>query len=457
MKRRPKMGLVLGMSLTLLLSACSGNNGGGAATNGAAATPGSEPAASAAPAETAAPEAAPPDLGGRVLKFAAWWDLKPAGNTASEKERLAKIAEVEKKYNVKIEFVNVPFEEYMPKFTATVLTGEPFADIMQMEYKSALPAALKGQLLKVDEFTSPEDDINQEKKLMVRTPAIAGQEYGFDNPGMAGSGIHYNRDLFKKLGLPDLQELYASGQWNWDKFLEIAKQATKDTDNDGKTDTYGFSGWSIDIARNFVAANGGAFVDPENKAEGFTNPNTIEAVEFVNKLYNVENVVKNKTGDRMNYEEFNTFKDGDVAMFPAPIWAVSSELPFDFGVVPFPVGPHGSDKFTFADSGSAAKFIPKGVKDPQLVYKIYEETFDIAQTEDFPGQEWLEGQYNHEEDIMMMKDNINGKGQIVLEDAYPDYPTGKFLTDILVNSQSVTASAQKYKPEAEASIGKLGN
>ena len=39
-----------------------------------------------------------PDLGGRVIKVAAWWDLKPAGETASDKARLDKIAEVEKKY-----------------------------------------------------------------------------------------------------------------------------------------------------------------------------------------------------------------------------------------------------------------------------------------------------------------------------------------------------------------------
>ena len=443
---------LMALSLSLFLTACSGGTGGEPV---ASTTPSTAP--SKAPATSAEPETTPPpDLGGRVIKFAAWWDLKPAGNTASEKERLTKITEIEKKYNVKIEFVNVPFQEYMPKFTATILTGEPFADVLQMEYKSALPAILKGQLLKVSEFTTPENDINKEGKLLVRNPAIAGEEYGFDNPGVGGTGIHYNRDLFKKLNLPDLHELYSSGQWTWDKFLEIAKKATRDTDNDGKIDTYGFSGWSIDIARNFVAANGGSFVNPEKKAEGFTNPNTIEAVEFVNKLYNVENVVKNKTGDRMNYDEFNTFKDGDVAMFPAPLWAVNSELTFDYGVVRSPSAPMAATKSPLRIAAWLPNSFPR-FKDPKIVYQIYEEMFDIPQTEDFPGQEWLEAQYNHEEDIMVMKDKITHTAQIVLEDAYPDYPTGKFLKDILVNNQSVAATAQKYKPEAEASIAKLGN
>lgn len=443
---------ILVLCFMLILTACSGGNGGNKGTNNA-------PKESAVTDPTAAPEEStatpePVDMGGRVIKVAAWWDLTPAGATASEKERLAKIEEVEKKYNVKIEFINVPFEEYMPKFTATVLTGEPFADIVQMEYKAALPAVLKGQLLPISEFTTSANNINNDANLMAKAPAIAGGEYAFDNPGSGGTAMHYNRDLFKKLGLPDLQELYTGGQWNWDKFLEIAKLATKDTDNDGKIDVYGFSGWSIDIFRNFTAANGGKIVDEGTGVQGLTDPKTIEAAEFMNRLYNVENVMKIKTGDRMNYEEFNTFKDGDVAMFQAPVWNIG-DLTFDIGVVPIPNGPQGSPEVTYANPAQAAKFIPKGVKDAQLVYQIYEETFDITQTEEFPSQEWLEGLYNHEEDVAMQRDHITNTGQILLDDAYPEFPTGKFVTDIIVNNQSVTATAEKYKPEAEASIAKL--
>ena len=93
--------------------------------------PSTETAAETPKEEPAEPEAEPVDLGGRVIKVASWWDLKPAGTTAGEKARLEKIAEIEKKYNCKIEFVNVPFEEYMNKFTTSVLAGEPFADIVR--------------------------------------------------------------------------------------------------------------------------------------------------------------------------------------------------------------------------------------------------------------------------------------------------------------------------------------
>ncbi|CAI6016432.1 hypothetical protein PAECIP112173_00080 [Paenibacillus sp. JJ-100] len=397
-----------------------------------------------------------PDLGGRVIKIAAWWDLKPAGETASDKARLDKIAEVEKKYNVKIEFVNVPFEEYMNKFTTSVLAGEPFADIVQMEYKSALPAILKGQLLPLSDFTTAENNINQEGNLIAKYPAIAGNYYAFESPTSIGLGLHYNRDLFKKLSLPDPQELYEKGEWSWDKFMEVTKQATKDTDNDGKIDVYGFSGWAIDVIRHFTAANGGTIADDENGKEGLSDPKTIEAAEFVKRLYNVENVVKVKTGDKTNWEESNTFKDGDVAMFTAAEWQLG-DLTFSVGVVPIPNGPQGKKEVTYANNTAAAKFIAKGVEDPKIVYQIYEETFDIPQIEEYPGQDYLESLYTDEKDIQMIREHIAGTGRILLDDAYAGYPIGDYVNDIIKNNASVTATAEKYKAQAQAAMDKLGS
>lgn len=449
--KKMKVLTILLAGMMLSLSACGGKEASPSTSPSENAT---SPSASTAPAATPTPEEVP-DLGGRVIKVSAWWDLKPAGNTAGEKARLEKIAEVEKKYNVKFEFVNVPFEEYMNKFTTTVLAGEPFADIVQMEYKSALPAILKGQLLPVSEYTTPENNINKEHDLLEKLPAIAGGEYAFDNPVVLGLGMHYNRDVFKKLGLPDLQELYNKGEWNWDKFLEIAKQATKDTDNDGKTDVWGFSGWSLDIVRHLTVSNGGVTVDATNKKEGLSDPKTIEATEFVNKMYNVDKVVKVKTGNKMDWNESNTFKDGDVAMFTAAEWMLP-DTKFDFGVVPMPQGPNGNKEATYANTAQSGKFIPKGVKDPKLVYQIFEETFDIPPTEEYAGQDYLESLYKHQEDIDMVRQHIARTGVTTLDDAYPDYPTYAFVEDVLVKNTSVTAAAEKYKQQAQAAIEKLG-
>ncbi|WP_128101018.1 ABC transporter substrate-binding protein [Paenibacillus sp. DCT19] len=446
---------ILLLVFMLLVSACSGGGTAQTASEQEGTTnSGNTTETVEASTEAEEPAADVPNLNGRVIKVAAWWDLKPAGETASDKARLDKIAEVEKKYNVTIEFVNVPFEEYMNKFTTTALAGEPFADIVQMEYKSALPAVLKGQLLPISEFTTSENNINQEANLMTRFPSIAGNDYAFDSPTSIGLGLHYNRDLFKKLSLPDPQELYNNGEWTWDKFMELAKQATKDTDNDGKIDVYGYSGWVIDALRHFTAANGGTIVDDGNSKEGLSDPKTIEAAEFIKRLYNVENVVKVKTGDKTNWEESNTFKDGDVALFTAAEWQLG-DLTFAAGVVPIPNGPQGDKSVTYANNAAAAKFIPKGVEDPKIVYQIYEETFDIPQIEEYPGQDYLESLYSDEKDIAMIREHIAGTGRILLDDAYAGYPIGDYVNDIIKNNASVTATAEKYKAQAQAAVDKL--
>lgn len=450
--RKKRVLSAVAATVLLGLTACSSS--GSESDKDVSASASASPAASAQASEAPA-QAKAVDLGGRVIKFAAWWDLTPKGETASDKALLAKKAELENKYNMKIEYVNVPFDQYMDKFTTTVLAGEPFADVVQMEYKAALPAILKGQLLQLSEFTQAKSSVNTDQKILIKAQPIAGKEYGFDTPYTTSVGVHYNRDLFKKLGLPDLHEVYKSGQWTWEKFEEIAKLATRDTDNDGKKDAFGFSGWPVTDAKHLATANGAKIADETTGKEGISDPKTVQALEFLNKLYNVDNVVKVKSGNRMDYNESNTFKDGDVAMFMAYEWMLS-DVKFDIGVVPIPNGPQGKKEVTYANTAGGAKFIPKGVKDPQIVYQIYEELFNLPPLEQYPSQNYMEERYKHEEDIKMVRENISGKSIAVLDDAYKDFPFGTVVEEIIVKNASVASTVEKYKGPAQAAMDKLG-
>jgi multiple sugar transport system substrate-binding protein len=454
MKNLKMLSALMIVLMLVFVTACGSNNGGNNAGNttppannaGDNAAVNDEPAVAEEPVEI--------DLGGRTIRIAAWWDGKPKGETAGEKAQLDKMAELELQYNFKFEFVNIPFEEYMDKFTTTVLAGEPFADIAIMEYKRAIVPVLQGQVLPLSEFTTSASDINNEQKLVVKLPALGGGEYAFNSPGVSVVGIHYNRDLFKKQGLPDLQEIYNNGEWTWEKFLEIAKQATRDTDNDGKTDVYGYSGWPADTARHFAAANGVTFVDGTTLEDNSSDPRIIDTLEFVNRLVNVENVNKVKSGNKMDWNETSTFKDGDVAMSIMYDWNIS-DLTFEAGVVPIPIGPQGNKDYTYANTALNGWFIPKGVKDPQIVYQIFEEMRNIPPTEEYLGQDWLESRYKTQADIEMALEHINGTGMISVEEGVPDYPFFPIMDEIIKENQSVTATVEKHKAEAEAALAKV--
>ncbi|MBM7568705.1 ABC transporter substrate-binding protein [Paenibacillus sacheonensis] len=405
----------------------------------------------AAATNDAAP--APTDLGGREIHISAWWDGMPKGDTADSKKALDKLHEVEKKYNVKIKYDNIPFDKYMDKFTTAALSGTPMADISILEFKRALAPIKQGLLLPLSEYTQGTSDINNEQEHTVKLPQLLGDEYFFGGKGISTVGMFYNRDLFKKLGLPDPQELYAGGQWNWDKFLEIAKQATTDTNNDGKPDTWGFANSAPNAARDFGVTNGALFVN-DDLTIGFSDPKMIETLEFINRLYNKENVVKVKKGDKNSWDEINTFKDGDVAMSNNFDWNVGG-LPFEIGVVPNPQGPSGDGKYTYANTAQNGWVIPKGVKDPQVVYQIYEELQDIPSTEEYFGQNGLEALFKNQQDIDMTLQHINNTGRISLEEGIADYPFYAIMDDVIKKNQSVTATVEKYKAPAQAALDKM--
>lgn len=439
--------VALSVVLTLGATACS--KGG---TDGSTGSP--SPSVSSKASEKAADPAndkSKSDLGGRTIRIAAWWDDSPKPDTDTGKALVEQQKKVEQKYNIKIEYVNVPFNDYVQKFTTTVLAGQPFADIVRLQYDWALGAVTKGQLLKLNSYI----DITKSKNLQKGYP-LKGEDYGFSTKGATNDGgILYNRELFKKLGLTDPQELVQQGKWNWDEFEKLAKQATQDTNNDGKPDTWGWSGWDAEAGQFFIVSNGGTIADDTAGKEMLSDPKTIEAIDFLNKLYNVDKVVKVKKGDVNLWEERTTFGDGDVAMSYGWGWLTDEykKKNIDYGYVPFPKGPKGTD-FVNPMSGGHAWFIPKGVDKPEVVERIYDELKDVPSKESYPGQDWLEMKFKTQKDIDLIR-KMEGKEKFMNFGAYPEYPYNTFVGNVIKDQVPAATAAEKLKQSAQASIDKL--
>lgn len=470
MKKLNRIGLMLmAVILVIGLAACGGgsstnnttdnakenttDNTTGNTTEPAAA----EPANDAKADDTAANNAAADEtikkaLDGRTINISAWWDATPKPDTPNGVAAIAKQKEVEEKYNIKIKYVNVPWDQYVQKFTTTVLAGQPFADIIRMQYDWAFSAVLKDQLLKINDFMNIADS-----KVFEKGFPLKGEDYAFGNKGSVNDqGIWYNRDVFKKLALPDPQDLVDQGKWTWEEFEALAKQATQDTNNDGKPDFWGWAGWSAETAQFLVTSNNGAVTDDTAGKEMLTDPKTIEALDFLNKMYNVDHVVKVKKGDVNNWEERETFGDGDVAMTYAYGWMSEGykAKKIDFGYVPFPKGPQASDYLNAVTGGANTWFMPKGVKNPELVAKIFEELNDFPTTEEYPGQEWLEKIASTQKDIDMIQ-SMAGKTTFTNWGAYPGYPWNDFVGDVVKNKVPAATAAEKVKQKAQAAIDKI--
>jgi multiple sugar transport system substrate-binding protein len=398
-----------------------------------------------------------PDLGGRTITFAAWWNLAPDPESLDGQERLDIIKQVESNYNVKIKFHEpLAWEEVNQTFITSVLDGKPFADLLRFQYDWALPAALKGQLQKFGDLADPEYITS-----ISPAPLLLGEEYGFMgiDPTDA-SGVFYNRDIVEELGLKSPHDYLKEGNWTWETFTELAKAATKDTNNDGTNDYWGLAGWAHDFSQFAVASNDSRIVfDTENK-EGLTDPKTIAAYEWIRQLHHDERVWKAIENPNA-WTERDTFGTGDVLFTAGWLWQQGGfQENVNLGFVPFPMGPSGTEYVSANDAGNTW-FIPAGVKDADVVLRIYNDIYvNLNDDEDYPGQNALEGRFDHQEDIDAVR-MVNTPDKMVLhyQRAFEStgFPVYDITHQIIVEGQPVATAVEMYKQQAQAAIDQLVN
>ena len=324
------------------------------------------------------------DLGGRSIKVAAWWDMTPVGGTPGGDRSVARRAEMEEKYNFTFEYVNVPWENTVETYSASVLAGDPFADIATIEDNWFVGLADKGFIQPVDELFN----LNNEKwNTMIKDgTTMDGKIYGLLVGDYWPMGmVFFNKTLFERDGLPSLYELQNSKQWTWEKMLEIAKAATKDTDSDGVIDQWGLGGIDTDVA--LVYSNGAemATMVDGKPVLNLRDPAVVEALDFFYQLANFDKVFFNKfTVEGGAWDVASTkFEEGKIAMFMYQYWKVdgyTTNMADDYGIVLPPMGPSNTTgEYKSLITGFNFQTIPSNVTSPEDIAFIWD-----MWTEPFP-------------------------------------------------------------------------
>lgn len=335
------------------------------------------------------------DFGGRTIRYAAWWDLTPQpGSSAGADRTIARRTELEKKYNCKVQYVNIPWDQYLQKYITAVMAGDSIGEIVTLDSRWFYPTiALNGYCYDLNEFSEKGIfDFTEEKwnKDTLKWATFGGKVYGYNIGRTFPRGIlFWNKSLFEREGLPNLYDLFFNHQWTWDKMLEIAKQATKDKNGDGKIDQWGLSG--IDLGAAFVFSNNGEFVDttdPYNPKFVLNSANALEGLQMWQDFTQKYKVVElNPDGAAWDYPR-QSFSNGNVAMLYTQWWMVDDikkNMKDQYGVVLFPMGPKATE-YVSQYSGFTLNVIPSTVKDPDQVA-----IFENEMTEPYPDEapdEW---------------------------------------------------------------------
>lgn len=379
MKRALSVLTAVTLVMFLLIACSTGGNGGNK-------EPEPEPTPTPAPKQET-PAAETPtvedndeeviDLNGRTIKFVHFWDGTPKGGSPMGDLAVKRWKDIEKKYNVVLEWVNIPADDIAPQFAAAAMAGSTIGDIVIMRAEWAFPSLVsKGYLLPLDEYIDTKQSHFYQPATEFAT--YDGKSYGFVNwGGSGGNMLFFNKDMFEQHGITDIYELVETKQWTWEKFEEVVTKLTQDTDGNGTIDIWGYSTHSNIPNFSWIYSNGGKYarMDGTTTVSTLTEENVIETLQFLNRLSQVNKVVEWPTEHPSWDYSINQFKQGKAAMINGGWWLsqdLKASMSDKFGVIPYPIGPK-MDDYVFSGEELQLYVVPAHIENPEQVLKVIDE------------------------------------------------------------------------------------
>ncbi|MCP4644381.1 MAG: sugar ABC transporter substrate-binding protein, partial [bacterium] len=149
--------------------------------------------------------------------------------------------------------------------------------------------------------------------------------------------VYYNRKMFNDLGVEPPED-----DWTFDEFIAKGKELTRDTNGDGRLDTFGFSLPSWVYFLPWTWGFGADYLDDSCTDWAFTGPEALAATKFFQDLrfsYHVSPSVQEVPG----MQELAMFMTGRIGMTVSGPWNSPGLITagIDFDVVHIPEGPAG--------------------------------------------------------------------------------------------------------------------
>lgn len=315
--------------------------------------------------------------------------------------KFANVDTLEQKYNATFFWQNLTYTGVQESITTSVLAGTPDADIYLVDTGMAIPAQMNGLAVDLKTVLPADADVFTDQKVISYLDLGDGKACILKRVEAQSSveatyPLGFNMQMLEDNNLEDPRDLYARGEWTWDKFVEYAKALTQDTDGDGQIDQYGYCGFEGETFENLMMSNGAGIAIGTKQT--LDSAPVGEALQMLYDLYNVYNVCypydyEGTPSDSMR----NQYTQGNIGFFPIAAWIQSgnndydwdgdgsTELPFDVAYVRWPVGPSGNQETNAGKNSTSGEFyiIPAGLADPENVYNFLYDYWN-----------WMDGDYS---------------------------------------------------------------
>lgn len=264
--------------------------------------------------------------------------------------------------NVEIDPIVLPWSDYNTKIPIDIAGGTA-PDTYGCHPALLIQAYNAGGVVEMDDrIAAAEPELNYEDVVYHGDASFDGHIVGLPQKSCTHQ-LRYNKDLFAEAGLQNPGELYWEGgadAWNFNSFVEIGKQLTKDLDGDGETDQYFYAGTGGTNLLGLIRAAGGEVFDEELTTCTLDQEAAVAGIDFVASLARDHGI---QPPPEMQVSQLGiTFDTGRMVMAGGTtcdsVRSLREErrLPFAWDFVLLPAGPSGfrcwgdTDQIVIAES-----------------------------------------------------------------------------------------------------------
>lgn len=180
--------------------------------------------------------------------------------------------------DIKVNVEVTPWDQYWTKLDAAA-TGESLPDVFWMHSNESYRYMSNGILMDLTETlkTSKKTSLDNFPKNISELYALGGKQYAMPKD-IDTIGLWYNKTLFDNASIS-----YPDETWTLEIFLAAAKKLT-----DEEKGIYGFTAVNNGHEGywNFIFQNEGKIMSADRKTSAFTDPKTVEAIQFYADLIN---------------------------------------------------------------------------------------------------------------------------------------------------------------------------
>ncbi|TVY11748.1 extracellular solute-binding protein [Paenibacillus cremeus] len=286
---------------------------------------------------------------------------------------------LEKKFNVKLNVMDIPINDYTTKQNTIVASGSmPDVMVWNAFPEAALAGYIKqGAFMQLDKYIDAAPNLKKYPQAIWDNVKTDGHFYIIPRVRpLVRTGVYIRKDWLDKLGLPIPKTT--------DDLAKVAIAfAQNDPDGDGKANTYGIvtdakMGNLNPIFAAFGAGNGWLKGSDGSLVNSYITPGTNQALQYLRNLYEKGGLSKDFAVQQGNArKEIQSGKAGimvesyivDYAQDIAALKKVDPKAELVY--IDPPVGPSGVSGY-YAGSGNAGGWVVPATTKPEKVKKLME-------------------------------------------------------------------------------------